>query len=243
MYKVDPWRIYAAYSRYSRVTLSDGVGGVIATVLVYNDCMSMDDLPLFPLQTVLFPGMPLHLHIFEPRYRLMMRRCLEGDRRFGVALIKRGREAQGPLPEPVRVGCTAYIVQDELLGDGRMYVTAMGMERFTIRELTAEGSYWQVTADPRPLKVEQTPLEAGRLRQDVRAYLRMIQRTQLPDLELDEVSLPEDALALVYFTAGLLQLPAPEKQPLLELDAPAALLVELHRLVRRELALLPLTGR
>jgi len=58
----------------------------------------MYELALFPLFTVLFPGMPLHLRIFEPRYRLMIKRCLDANQPFGVVLIRKGEEARDPWP-------------------------------------------------------------------------------------------------------------------------------------------------
>ena len=76
-------------------------------------------LPLFPLRTVLFPGMPLALHIFEDRYKEMMRRCIERSSPFGVVLIKHGDEV-GPAAEPYAIGCTARVVQVEPLPEGRM---------------------------------------------------------------------------------------------------------------------------
>ena len=90
----------------------------------------MYELALFPLFTVLFPGMPLHLHIFEPRYRLMIQRCLEANQPFGVVLIRKGEEAMGPLAEPYITGCTARIARTERLRDGSMNLTVLGEERF-----------------------------------------------------------------------------------------------------------------
>src|SRR2546428_795565 len=71
-------------------------------------------LPLFPLHVVLFPGLPLPLHIFEPRYRLMVGRCLEASSAFGVVLIRAGREVGEPAT-PYSVGTTAPIVRHERL--------------------------------------------------------------------------------------------------------------------------------
>ena len=73
-----------------------------------------ETLPIFPLNTVLFPGAPLPLRIFEPRYREMLQACLEADRRFGVALIKSGQEV-GESAEPYEIGTVARIekVSDE----------------------------------------------------------------------------------------------------------------------------------
>src|SRR5258708_12580043 len=66
-------------------------------------------VPLFPLGSALFPGMLLPLHIFEPRYRLLVKRSIEKDEPFGIVLIKSGPEVGGPA-EPHRVGTTAKIM-------------------------------------------------------------------------------------------------------------------------------------
>src|SRR3990172_3261195 len=95
---------------------------------------AMERLPLFPLRTVLFPGMPLPLRIFEERYRLMIGRCLEQRAPFGVVLIRSGEEVGGPA-EPYDVGTTARIVRVQRLEDGRMNLVALGERRFRIVHL------------------------------------------------------------------------------------------------------------
>ncbi|MCS7071304.1 MAG: LON peptidase substrate-binding domain-containing protein, partial [Anaerolinea sp.] len=74
-------------------------------------------LPLFPLNTVLFPGIPISLHIFEDRYKLMINRCLNSQMPFGIVLLQSGSEVQGagPAPQPYSIGCTAHIVQVQRL--------------------------------------------------------------------------------------------------------------------------------
>ncbi|HQF70729.1 MAG TPA: LON peptidase substrate-binding domain-containing protein, partial [Promineifilum sp.] len=69
----------------------------------------MYELPLFPLNLVLFPGMPLPLHIFEERYKEMVADCLRENRPFGVVLIAEGRAEGGAPARPHVVGCTAEI--------------------------------------------------------------------------------------------------------------------------------------
>jgi hypothetical protein len=101
----------------------------------------MYELPLFPLNTVLFPGMPIDLHIFEPRYLLMISRCLTAEQPFGVVLIRTGLEANGALAEPYSIGTTARISTVEHLADGRMNLTALGEERFEILSLDRSGPY------------------------------------------------------------------------------------------------------
>ncbi len=88
-------------------------------------------LPLFPLKTVLFPGMLLPLHVFEPRYRTLVRDALEAERTFGVALIHEGDEVGGPA-EPFRIGCAARIVAVNALRDGRSFLLLRGDRRFAI---------------------------------------------------------------------------------------------------------------
>ena len=96
--------------------------------------MVTERLPLFPLDLVLFPGMFLPLHIFEPRYRLLMRRCSERESQFGVVLIRAGTEAGKPA-EPHRVGTAAAIVAVNALPDGRSFVVTKGERRFAIERV------------------------------------------------------------------------------------------------------------
>src|SRR6476469_494249 len=102
----------------------------------------MDDerLALFPLNTVLFPGMPLPLHIFEERYKLMIGRCIEENRPFGVVLIRSGPEVGGPATPHV-VGTTAEISGWKRLEDGRLNLIVMGTERFRIVEVVRQEPY------------------------------------------------------------------------------------------------------
>ena len=79
------------------------------------------ELPIMPLYSVLFPGMPMPLVIFEERYLEMIRNCQEGDSTFGVALIKAGREVGGPAV-PYDVGTTAAIVSVEPLDHEALHV-------------------------------------------------------------------------------------------------------------------------
>jgi Lon protease-like protein len=88
-------------------------------------------IPLFPLHTVLFPGGPLRLRIFEPRYLDMVSRCMREDTGFGVALIVAGGEAGGAA-QTVEIGTLARIVDFEQLEDGLLGITARGERRFRI---------------------------------------------------------------------------------------------------------------
>ncbi|MEZ4622859.1 MAG: LON peptidase substrate-binding domain-containing protein [Caldilineaceae bacterium] len=105
------------------------------------------DLPLFPLKNVvLFPGMVLPLHIFEPRYREMINRCIDEQLPFGVVLIEEGTEI-GEAATPHRIGTGAKIIRVERLEDGRMNITALGTERFQIQEVHHDRAYLTATVE------------------------------------------------------------------------------------------------
>lgn len=100
----------------------------------------MDRLRLFPLRTVLFPGMDLDLQVFEERYRLLVAECIESGEPVGVALIKDGPEVGGNAV-PHNVGCTAQIRRVTPTRDGRLSLKARGVRRFRIRELHDDQPY------------------------------------------------------------------------------------------------------
>ena len=93
--------------------------------------MTVLELPMFPLGTVLFPHALLPLHVFEPRYQALVRHCLEGDGGFGVVLIERGSEVGGG---DVRfpTGTRARLVEAVALGDGRWYLVVVGTDRIRV---------------------------------------------------------------------------------------------------------------
>src|SRR5947207_994253 len=94
---------------------------------------SLEELPLFPLNAVIFPYAALQLHIFEERYRDMVRNCLEFDRPFGIVLIRSGGETGHA--DPYMVGTAVRITGVRNYDDGRMDIEVQGERRFRIREL------------------------------------------------------------------------------------------------------------
>jgi Lon protease-like protein len=88
-------------------------------------------MPMFPLGSVLFPGMPLPLHVFEPRYRALVQHCLEGVPEFGVVLIERGSEVGGGDVRTT-VGTVARIVEAARFDDGRWAIGAVGVRRVQV---------------------------------------------------------------------------------------------------------------
>lgn len=199
------------------------------------------DLPLFPLQTVLFPGMPLELHIFEPRYRLMTQRCLETDQPFGVVLIRQGLEAGGPLAQTHEIGCSARIAKADPLPDGRYNLVVVGDERFRIHHCDRSLPY--LTGRVEALTLEQpcgiaVSRGAHQLDPLVRRYIRRLVEKTEEAAHLRNIPLPDDALPLMYLAAALLHIPNSEKQALLDAGSGTDLLRNLLRLYQRENALL-----
>ncbi len=98
------------------------------------------ELPLFPLNAVLFPGAVLPLHIFEERYKQMISRCLEERAPFGVLLIRKGNEVGEPA-EPFDVGTVAHMVRVQHLQEGRMNILCRGGERFRVVKMVRQDPY------------------------------------------------------------------------------------------------------
>jgi len=114
--------------------------------------MFSDLLPLFPLpNVVLFPGVFLPLHIFEPRYREMVADALKQDRMIGMVLLRPGwqRDYEG-RPSVYPVGCSGVITHAETLDDGRYNIVLRGVERFRILEEDDRLSYRRAQVEPQP---------------------------------------------------------------------------------------------
>jgi Lon protease-like protein len=107
-------------------------------------------IPLFPLPTVvLFPNVFLPLHIFEPRYRAMVRDALDGDRIIGMVLLQPGFEANYEgRPAIFQVGCAGVITHSEALADGRYNIVLRGIEKFRVATEDASRPYRQATVEP-----------------------------------------------------------------------------------------------
>lgn len=192
------------------------------------------ELPLFPLHLVLFPGRPLPLHIFEPRYRCMLRDCLAGDRRFGVLAIRAGRAA-GSDTEIFEVGTVAEIEAVEEQPDGRSDIFTRGVQRFRLLRLVPGTPY--LKGDVELLEEHSAAdgegIQAKQLRELLLCYLAGL---GAPRELLERV--PNDPNELAYLAAAAVQVEIPEQQRLLELDSTACRLEATLRMVRRETGLM-----
>ncbi|MCU1449735.1 MAG: hypothetical protein JWP02_1905 [Acidimicrobiales bacterium] len=177
-----------------------------------------ETLPMFPLSSVLFPGVALPLHVFEPRYRALTRHCLDTDRRFGVVLIERGSEVGGG---DVRfdVGCCARIVEASELPDGRWVLMALGIDRLRVERWLPEDPFPQAEVD---LLTDQP---AGPAADEQRQVVeRLLRRALALKAELGEPAPPataeldDDAAVAAYQAAALAPLGPIDAQRLLEAD-------------------------
>ncbi len=189
------------------------------------------EIPLFPLNAVLFPGGPLPLRIFEPRYVDMVRRCMHDASAFGVVLIAAGPEAGGPVESTAPVGTSARIVDFFPLPDGLLGIFCLGGRKFRLlgRRQQSDGlNIGRVLWLPDEPAVE-LPSEYQRLG-------RLMSKV-LPELgELYErvENRLEDAAWVGYRLAEILPVSLADKQDWLELDDPLERLALIDPLIRRD---------
>ncbi|MEH1099306.1 LON peptidase substrate-binding domain-containing protein [Micromonospora sp. CPCC 205561] len=210
-------------------------------------------LPVFPLGTVLFPGLVLPLHIFEERYQALVRHLValpaDAPREFGVVAIRAGWEVTptGPDGRPLpggddvtlhEVGCTAELRQVAERPDGGFDIVTVGKRRFRIADVDRDTEPY-LTADvewlPEPAGPDEAAdLLAARVIAVFRQYLGLVRAD--PE-ELSE-QLPEDPTVLSHLVAATAVLTVADRQRLLAIDDTAARLRAELRLLNREAALL-----
>ncbi|AEV82675.1 peptidase S16 [Actinoplanes sp. SE50] len=213
-----------------------------------------DRLPVFPLSTVLFPGLVLPLHIFEERYRALVRelsaRPAEPPAEFGVVTLRHGSEVaegfgDGPVPDPApvgagdlfEVGCTAELRHVSELPDGRFDIMTVGRRRFRVLAVE-QGTEPYLCARVEWLPAEDIPDPAADLlRPRVLAAFQRYLTLLRPSADILD-QMPEDATVLSHLVAATAQLTVEERHALLAAtDTVARLRAEL-RLLNREAGLL-----
>jgi len=189
-------------------------------------------IPLFPLpNVVLFPGVALPLHVFEPRYREMVRDCAKNNPRLIGLVLLRGdwRERYHDRPDLYSVGCAGEVVEVEELADGRFNIVLHGVREFQIRREVGSESYRQATVSWREALNDPISDDQRRaLRTLVTRYLRAAGGGEGERLLIDE-SVPDDLFVnLVSFATGL---SAMEQQALLESSGTGARAARLRELL------------
>lgn len=182
--------------------------------MAFSESISVRELPLFPLpELVLFPGRHLPLHVFEPRYRIMMNTILQSDRRFGVLMLD---PATG---QPANVGCCAEILHYQRLPDDRLKILTIGQQRFRVLSYVREKPYrvglveW---IEDKPTSQDLSPLasDVDRLLRDV---VHLSAKLTNQDIDLPD-NIPDIPIELSYWVASNLHGVALEQQALLEMD-------------------------
>lgn len=200
-------------------------------------------LPLFPLGTVLVPGLLLPLHVFEQRYRVMVRDLLalpEDERTFGVVAIRSGREVGADGVTALHeIGCTAQLRRAEEHPDGRFDLVSTGGERFRLRDLEHDRPYLTGVVDLLGDDVgpaDEAAVLAPAVGQAYTDHLRALAAAGGESAE--QPALPEDPRVLSHLLTAALRLDLEDRQALLAApDAVARLRAELA-LLRREARLM-----
>ncbi len=183
-------------------------------------------LPLFPLTTALVPGLVLPLHIFEPRYRLMVEELLdkpEDEREFGIIAVRERKARSDDNPSPTEefypVGVTALLRQAERREDGRYDIVTIGGRRFHIDELDRSAPLLraQVTYVPEPEIDGTDPAVQALAAAAANAFekYRAVLGGQLDEERSDDEQVPDDPTVLSYLITAALVIDAATRQELL----------------------------
>ena len=168
-------------------------------------------IPLFPLEVVLLPHIPLPLHIFEERYKLMIGECLAQDREFGVVYFD-GSKVR-------KVGCTAKITSVlKRYDDGRMDIGTRGEKRFVLKKISDEKPYLEGDVTYFDDEGEEYNEETDRAAREGVRLLRRVYGLMRKELTLDEVS-ERDLQTLSFVIAGNQGFTLDDKQRLLEMTS------------------------
>jgi uncharacterized protein len=200
-------------------------------------------LPLFPLATVLFPGLVMPLHVFEERYRALARYLRDlpdgTPREFGVVAIRRGWEVDTHAAVSLyEIGCTAEVRQITEHEDGRFDLVTVGRRRFEITEVVPGDTPYLVAQVRYLPETEDTDGEADRLGPRVLAAFRVYLRLLRTDGEGIAEQLPEDPEVLSHLVAATAALTVDDRQRLLAVPDTAGRLRAELTVLHREIGLL-----
>ena len=204
-----------------------------------------ESLPLFPLSTVLFPGMRLPLHIFEPRYRQLVADLLDQPepRRFGVIAIRKGKETGvDGVAALYDVGCVATVRQVESREDGRYDLLTAGTQRFRLLGLDKSLPYLRGEIEPLPDETGEAREAAyvtRRVQEAFRGYLNLL--VDRGGGVISVADLPDEPLLLSYIIAAAMIIDLPDRQSLLAAPDALARLKAERSLLTREIGMLRAT--
>jgi Lon protease-like protein len=202
-------------------------------------------LPLFPLGAVLYPGMLLPLHIFEERYRQLVRDLLAGPepRRFGVIAIRKGRETGiDGVQSLYEIGCTAVLRRVDQHEDGRYDIVTVGTDRFRLLGLDETRPYLQGEIEilaGEPAGPVTARAAARFVQVAFREYLDALTEWGGATVRLED--LPDEPVLLSFIVAAAMVIDLPERQALLAEPDPVRRLGLERALLSRETAMLRTT--
>jgi Lon protease-like protein len=193
------------------------------------------ELPLFPLPVVLFPGMPMPLHIFEPRYRQLLSDIRAGHNLFGLSYFD-SSSSDKEVPPAGHIGCVAEITESQALPDGRSNVLAVGVVRYRVEAyvergdpyLVVEANYFEDEEEDQQALARKSKAVAAMFMRVANA-IRLIndERGNLPDISDTE---PQK---LSFLVAAAMEIEVENKQELLELRSTSERLNRLRDLLAR----------
>ena len=183
----------------------------------------MEEQPMFPLESVLFPGQTLPLRIFEDRYKELVTDSLAASGVFGIALIEKGREVGGGDVRS-NIGCSAEIIGHQQLKDGTISLTVAGQHRIEIGQWLADAPYPIATVRPWPDEVQE--IERSKTERLVDHFLSFLQRAEMvgytiPKLSRDEIMVGLNNTELSFRLSALIPVGPFDKQMLLAANGPS----------------------
>ena len=204
----------------------------------YDKVGGVSELPIFPLALVLFPGVPLPLHIFEPRYRQMLSDVSAGNSLFGVSYFD-ASTSEKDMPPTGHIGCVAEVTETQALPDGRSNILTVGIIRYRIEEYVERGepyllarvSFFEDEAEDANVLSEGAHEVAETFTRIARA-VRIIndERASLPDIS------DTDPQRLSFLVAAAMEVDTGVKQDLLELRSTSERLLRLREMLKQAVA-------
>ena len=196
---------------------------------------SIRELPLFPLPVVLFPGMPMPLHIFEPRYRKMLADIRAGENLFGLSYFDSDL-SEKDFPPAGHIGCVAEVTESQPLPDGRSNILTVGIVRYSVSSYVERGDPYLVARveyfeddDEDQARLGETSREVAGLFMRVAKAIRLLndERGNLPDIS------DTDPQKLSFLVGAAMEIESETKQELLELRSTFERLRRLRDMLKR----------
>ncbi|MEP6742290.1 MAG: LON peptidase substrate-binding domain-containing protein [bacterium] len=201
----------------------------------YDKVRGVTELPIFPLALVLFPGVPLPLHIFEPRYRQMLSDARAGHNLFGVSYFD-ASTSDKEVPPAGHVGCVAEVTEAQTLPDGRSNILTVGIIRYRVEEY-AEGDepYLLARVSFFEDEEEEASVLSASAHEVAETFTRIARAVRT--INDERASLPDisdtDPQRLSFLVAAAMEVDTDVKQDLLELRSTAERLQRLREMLDR----------